>query len=341
MIPVKNIYYMLSYAFSMLKENGYKNVEIEKFNNISELFAYILCKGVTNLSKKGLGRNYLPKEEMISSIKGKINVSESIKTMSILRNQLVCNYDDFSVNNLNNKIIKSTLILLLKSDVSKKIKKNIRNSLVYFFEVDEIDLSRVDWIMKFNRNNREYMMLISICQLVVKGLIQSRNEGSHKLMDFLDEQRMSQLFEKFILKYYQKHHPNIRVSSPYINWQLDDEYNLMLPTMKTDIVLSHGNKTLIIDAKYYSRTTQENFKKQSIHSSNLYQIFTYVKNQSLAEPGKEISGMLLYAKTDNSLLKEGEYQMSGNKIYVSQLKLDQDFKFIKNYLDELLYKIFY
>lgn len=326
---------MLSYAFSILKEYGYKNVEVEEFNNIAELFASILCKGVSNLSKKGLGRNYIPKEAMISSIKGKINVTESIKTMSILRNQLVCIYDDFSINNVNNKIIKSTLILLLKSDVSEKIKKDITNSLVYFTEVDEIDLSRVDWTMKFNRNNREYMMLISICKLVVKGLIQSRNEGSYKLMDFLDEQRMSRLYEKFILKYYQKHHPNISVSSPYINWQLDDEYDLMLPTMKTDVVLSHGDETLIIDAKYYSKSTQENFKKHSIHSSNLYQIFAYVKNQSLAEPNKKISGMLLYAKTDNSMLEASDYNMSGNKISVRELNLNQDFECIKNDLDEL------
>ena len=48
--------------------------------------------------------------------------------------------------------------------------------------------------------------------------------------------------------------------------------------MQTDIHLQKGNNVLIIDAKYYSHTTQSQFNKNTIHSNNLYQIFTYVKN---------------------------------------------------------------
>ena len=45
-------------------------------------------------------------------------------------------------------------------------------------------------------------MLISICYLVVKGLLQTQSDGTIKLMDFLDEQRMHRLYEKFILERY-------------------------------------------------------------------------------------------------------------------------------------------
>ena len=48
--------------------------------------------------------------------------------------------------------------------------------------------------------------------------------------------------------------------------------------MQTDIHLQKENDVLIIDAKYYSHTTQSQFNKNTIHSNNLYQIFTYVKN---------------------------------------------------------------
>jgi hypothetical protein len=53
----------------------------------------------------------------------------------------------------------------------------------------------------------------------------------------------------------------------------------MLPVMQTDIMLSHGSKVLIIDAKYYSHTTQSQYDIHTLHSANLYQIFTYVKTK--------------------------------------------------------------
>ena len=35
MIPIQNVYYMLSYAFSTLQENEYKSIETEKFKRFS------------------------------------------------------------------------------------------------------------------------------------------------------------------------------------------------------------------------------------------------------------------------------------------------------------------
>ena len=37
MIPVQNIYYMLSYAFQALQAQNYKDLATEKFHNTAEL----------------------------------------------------------------------------------------------------------------------------------------------------------------------------------------------------------------------------------------------------------------------------------------------------------------
>ena len=73
--------------------------------------------------------------------------------------------------------------------------------------------------------------------------------------------------------------------------------------MKTDITLEYQGNILIIDTKYYSHTMQTNslFNSKTIHSGNLYQIFTYVKNKDIENSGK-VSGVLLYAKTTKRLL---------------------------------------
>ena len=49
--------------------------------------------------------------------------------------------------------------------------------------------------------------------------------------------------------------------------------------MRTDIMLCQGNNILIIDAKYYSHMTQQQYGTNTWHANNLYQIFTYVKNK--------------------------------------------------------------
>ena len=342
MIRIQNIYYMLAYAFQVLNEQGYRNIATEDFENTAELCAAILARGINIQIKRGLGKEYIPRTEALSSLRGKIDITESIKTQALQRKQLVCSYDEFSVNSYMNRIIKSTVLLLLRADITKARKKELRKVLVFFDDVDVIDLYSVNWNMQYNRNNQTYRMLISICFLVVKGLLQTQSDGTTKLMDFLDEQRMHRLYEKFILEYYRKEYPQITANASQIPWQLDDDMSAMLPVMQTDIMLSHGEKTLIIDAKYYAHSTQIQYDKHSLHSGNLYQIFTYVKNKEaeLADSPHEVSGMLLYAKTDEDIYPENAYRMSGNRIEVRTLNLDGDFDSIRKQLDGIAEKYF-
>lgn len=340
MIPVQNVYYMLAYAFQVLNEDGYKSVGTEQFDNVAELCAAILIKGFSLQLKRGLFREYVAEKEQLSSLRGKIEITESIKNQSLLRKQLVCTYDEFSVNSYPNRIIKTTMSVLMHSDIDKSYKKKIKQLMVYLRETQELDIHSINWIQKYNRNNQSYRMMISICYLVIKGLLQTTDDGKTKLMQFIDEQRMCRLYEKFILEYYRKEYPLVNVSSSQIRWQLDDDFDDMLPIMQSDIMLSYEDKILIIDAKYYQHTLQQQFDKYSIHSANLYQIFTYVKNKEAELMNKEhiVSGMLLYAKTDESVVPNHDYRMSGNIISVKTLDLSSDFSTVRLQLDDIVRK---
>lgn len=337
MIRIQNIYHMLAYAFQTLQGQGYRDVAAEEFDNTANLLAEILARGVSLQLKRGLGREYVDREEALSSPRGKIELSESLKTRSILRRQLVCSYDEFSTDTRMNRILKATIVLLVRLDIDKVRKKALRRLLPYFVDVGDVDLAHEDWHMRFDRNNQAYRMLMNVCWLVVKGLLQTQEDGSIRMMDLLDEQRMSHLYEKFILEYYRREHPKLSAGAPYIDWALDDGFDDMLPAMHTDITLEQGRTVLIIDAKYYSHTMQQQFDKRSVHSSNLYQIFTYVKNKevelSSIPKDHSVSGMLLYAKTDEEIQPDGVYQMSGNQISVRTLDLNQPFEEIRSQLD--------
>ena len=332
MIRIQNIYYMLSYAFQVLNEQGYKQIATEEFENVAELCSAILIKGVTSQIKRGLGKEYVEQTDSLASLRGKINISASVKGQTLLNKRMICSYDEFSVNSYMNRILRTTMETLIKSNISKNRKKQIRKLLIYFAEVEPLERERINWKLQYNKNNQTYQMLISVCYLILKGLLQTTTDGNTKLMDFLDEQRMCRLYEKFILEYYRKEHKEIKASASQIPWDLDDGYSEMLPIMQSDIILKSVDKTLVIDAKYYAHTTQSQYSTNTLHSGNLYQIFTYVKNLDTNKSGN-VAGMLLYAKTDEIVLPNNDYKMGGNQISVKTLNLDCEFAEIKIQLD--------
>ena len=338
MIPIQNIYYMLSYAFQVLNEQRYKNVATEHFENVADLCAAILIKGLSKQLKRGLMKDYIPKREPLTALRGKMEISETLKTNSIIKRQVLCSYDEFSENAYMNRIIKTTMLRLMVADVDKSRKKEMKKLLVFLSNVEPLPIYSINWNLRYDRNNQTYRMLISVCYLVLMGLSQTQSDGTTKLMDFLDEQRMHRLYEKFILEYFRKEHPELTVGAPQILWQLDDDFCDMLPVMQSDIVLEKDDNILIIDAKYYAHTTQQRFNKATVHSANLYQIFTYVKNkqEELKDRQVTVSGMLLYAKTDEQIVPDNTYQMSGNQISVKTLDLNCGFDEIREQLDSII-----
>lgn len=155
-------------------------------------------------------------------------------------------------------------------------------------------------------------------------------------MNTFTDAHMCRLFEKFVLEYYRKHHPEFKASAKQIAWNIvAEETNASLPILQTDVYLTFGDRTLIIDTKYYSKTLQVHYDKHTIHSHNQNQILTYVLNHDRERTGKT-DGMLLYAKTQEEFQPDGQMKWyNGNMIYYRNLDLNQNFEAIKNQLDNL------
>lgn len=330
---------MLSYAFQILTQDTYDDVAIESFDEMYDLLAAILAKGIGIQLKQGLYREYINRQEEISVLRGKINISGTIKNQLVHKRVLTCDFDDLSENNLFNQIIKTTVSLLLRNDtVKSKYKDDLKKKMLFFSNVDFLEPTSIRWSsIRFQRNNQTYRMLISICQLILEGMLMTTDTGEYRLASFLDEQRMCRLYEKFILEYYNRHYPELKVSASQIPWSVDDGVRTMLPMMQSDIHLQKDNTVLIIDAKYYNHTTQVQYNKHTLHSNNMYQIFTYVKNRDyeFGEEEHTVSGMLLYAKTEEEVQPNHVYQMHGNQISVRTLDLNLPFVDIAGQLNQI------
>lgn len=343
-IFIKNIYYMLSYAFTALTPAQDDEIAAEEFDNIHNLFAAILAKGIGRQLKQGLYREYLNRKEDMPTMRGKIDMQGTIKNKLARKQSLTCEYDELSENTLFNQILKTTVMLLIRhAKVDTQYKSDLKKEMLFFSAVDTIEPTSIKWsAIRFQRSNQSYRMLISLCQFILEGMLLTTDKGEYKMSSFVDEQRMCRLYEKFILEYFSREYPAIDVRASQIPWALDDGVGTMLPIMQSDITLSYGGKVLIIDAKYYSHTTQVQYDRHTLHSNNLYQIFTYVKNKDaeFGDKPHEVSGLLLYAQTDESVQPDNTYMMSGNKISVKTLDLNCDFSEIKGQLNTIADKYF-
>ena len=341
-ILIKNIYYMLTYAFQILRQSNYDDIAAEDFENIHDMFAAILGKGVAQQLKHGLYREYVNKSDNLTTLRGKLDISGTIKNKLQHKQSLFCFYDELSENNLLNQVIKTTMLLLIKQKNVKLVNKSIlKKDLLFFDSVDYIEPELIRWnSIRYQRNNQSYRMLINICRLVIDGLLLSTEKGIIKMATFLDDQRMSHLYEKFILEYFRYHHPELRANPDQVQWNLDDDNDMWLPNMITDITLkSKDGRVLILDAKYYGQQMQSNFDVQTYRNGNLYQIFTYVKNYDKHHTGK-VSGMLLYAKTSEEFQPVNSFLMGGNKISVDYLDLNLPFKEIAGQLEKIVQEFF-
>ena len=335
-ILIKNVYHMLSYAFQELRRNNYDYISGEDFEHIHDLFAEILYKGISFQLKQGLYREYVERHETIPVLKGKLDIKETIKNRVARKQVLSCEFDELSEDNVFNRILKTTAgILIRQRNVSSQRKSQLKSLMPFFDGVGLVDPFNIHWnTLRFQRNNQTYKMLMNICYFILDGMLLTTETGSYKMATF-SEEHMSRLFEKFVLEYYRAHHKGLSAYPDQITWDIDNTDSAViafLPSMKTDITLHKGDRTLIIDTKFYGHMMQEKFDKKTIHSGNLYQIFTYVKNKDKDNTGN-VTGMLLYARTQEEIAPDMDAVFGGNRILVKTLDLNCDFPVIRFQLD--------
>lgn len=338
-ILIKNVYYMLTYAFKELRQNHYEQIAGESFENIHDLFAEILCKGIAYLLKQGLHREYIAVSEQLPTLRGKLDLQGTIRQQVARRQRLACVHDELSENNLFNQIIKAAVELLLNhSDVNGRRKHTLRRLMLFFDGVESVAPADIPWSrLRYDRNSRTYQMLHGLCYFLLKSQLLTTEEGQVKMAQFSDE-HMNLLFQRFVLEYYRRHHKDFNACAKQIKWDLESSDSLssaMLPVMQSDITLSLGERTLIIDTKYYSRILQSNFEKVTLRSPHIYQIHSYVTNEDRNHTGR-VDGLLLYALTEEGAVPFSARTHDGNILMAHTLNLNVDFVEIKRQLEDLV-----
>jgi len=341
-IPIENIYYLLCYAWNKLDEKERVNVSIDDKTELLDLFAKILINATKMLLKRGIDKNYVDHTEELPGVKGKVQISQTLKSNLLFKQRTICTFDDFSANIISNRILVSTIYRLTRT---KGLDKQLKYELVSLqrmlsgIKLIEITNSLFKQVT-LNRNNRFYGFVMNVCQIIFESTLPSEEQGKYKFSDFTrDDKKMNQLFEAFIRNFYKIEQQKYKtVKKEIIKWQFENSDNdsyQYLPQMETDITLENENEKIIIDAKFYRETMTVNYDKVKIKSTNLYQLFSYLLNQQDTNlKTLNATGILLYPtiETDYNL----NFKYNGHKIQIRTINLNSNWKNISSRLKEII-----
>jgi len=326
-IPIQNIYYLLSYSWNNLDEKDRVKVSTDGITKLVDLLAKVLINSTRILLKRGIEQSYIEVHAELAGIKGKLAVSETIKTNLLNKQKTICQYDEFSPNVLLNQVLLTTLLQLMRTrNLDSDLKKSIRSLICMFPDVQPVEIrSSLFPQIRYNRNNKFYHFVMNICQLIHESSLPSQETGYWNFIDFTrDEVKMHKVFENFVYNFYRLEQNEFQVRREQINWQFsvtDPGHLSFVPNMLTDITLQNSEIKIIIDTKYYTETLAQRFETKKVKSANLYQLFSYLLNQEDgSERNQNASGILLYPTIDDDYNMEYDYK--NHKIFIRTINLN-------------------
>ena len=332
-IPLQNIYYILSYCSGILPEKQEVEVTGIAKTDLLDLFTDTFIKRLSIFIKKGFYKEYIPHEESLATVKGKILFKESVAQASLVKARLICDYDEFSSNIIYNQILKATIHLLINhSTLKKSLKERLKNSYPYFHEIDLIQIRDKDFEkIKIHRNNREYRFLLEICRLIHKYTFIDEQSGDLSFMDFDTNGKMNEVFESFVRNFYSMEQNEYKVYQETVHWKVGEILKgneRLIPKMQTDMCLVNKRKKIIIDTKYYQKAFEKNYRgEDKVISANLFQLYSYLSNAGRRD---FMEGILLYPQTDKEV--DMAFEMNGYTIKILTVNLNQHWSGIRNQL---------
>jgi 5-methylcytosine-specific restriction enzyme subunit McrC len=342
-IPIQNLFYLLLYAWDVLEESEAVEIDAAECTQLVDLFARVLHRATEHILRRGLDRGYLALRSELPGIRGKVDISASVKAGAFSKGKAVCEFDEFTHDVLHNRILKSTIRrMLLVPDLDESLREELGQTFQRLHQIAEIALSDAAFrSVQLNRNNREYRLPMEVCRIIHNSQLIEDSPGEVRFMDFFrDERRMRVLFETFVRNFYRRETRGtaFRVCRNRLEWARtrgSAAAMQRLPFMRTDVRLRSRRRTILVETKFVPRMYQTYFGRETLRSNHLYQLFAYLVNLGDHEAGRRsLEAILLYPTVSASC--DLEYEMFGYRVRVFALDLNRRWQFVHDDLLRLL-----
>ena len=237
-----------------------------------EIFISMFLEELTKLVQKGIKSDYVQKEENLKFLKGKLKISEQIKQNSVHKERFFVEYQEFSSNRVENRLIKTTLQYLYKKSKLNKNQQRIREFLFVFDEVEISHNIKIDFEkVKINRQMKDYEQVLLWCKTFLFENSFSPYKGNDIAFALLFD--MNLLFESYVYDYLRKNCNFENIKNQHKKHHLAYENGNGKFALKPDIVIDDGK--IILDTKW--KILIENKSNNGISQSDMYQLYAYGK----------------------------------------------------------------
>lgn len=317
----KNILFKM---LKTLKKSPFKKLNKTNIRNsrfhILEIFISMFLEELSELIKKGLKSEYISYENNENFLKGKIKLNEQLRKNILNKERFYLEFDEYTSNRVENKLIKTTLKKLYSFSKSSKNKQRIREYLFVFKEVDiskniDLDFKKC----KLDKSTIYYEQILNWCKIFLSNKSFNPYKGEDTAYAILFD--MNLLFESYVASYFKKKFKNLNIKTQ------DSRYTLLenpkIFRLKPDIVIEDK---IILDTKW--KLINKNEKNLNISQSDMYQMYAYAKKYKLNNI------FLIYPKSINFESSQESYFIYEDEIKLKVLCFD-----CKNFSIDVLEKL--
>ena len=258
-----------------------------KNKNIYEMFISLFIQSVDTLVHKGLKSQYIEKEDNQYFLKGKLKFNEHIKRNYIHKERFYVEFDEYLQDRIENRLLKSTIALLLKKSNDVENKKRLRQQLSLFDDINlsnnyDIDFKKVN----VHRGMEYYSLPLQFSELFLKHKSFTSLRGKEDVFALLFP--MEKVFENYMQFVLNNSKTNLGITSVIPNGYNGD-YLLKngkceMTNQQPDYLLEMKDNSIIIsDAKWKLLDISSNNTKKckedekvNISSNDAYQLFSYL-----------------------------------------------------------------
>ena len=278
-----------------LKNSPFKNIEKASLKRqkfpILEIFISLFLHELDLLVKKGIKRNYVVQERNVWFLKGKFKAGNNIKHNLTHKERFYCEFDEFTDNIKENKLIKTCLQHLAKVSRKEENKQKIKEFLFIFAEIDASKNIKYDSasLNNLNRLSNYYADTLQRVKIFLLGESVVNFAWSTLALSLLFP--MEKIFENYVAKKLKHCYPHRDIRTQDTTHYLVEYHNERRKfNMRPDIVIA--NKAIIADTKWKVIDQEDAQSNYNVSQADMYQLFAYAKKYNAK------SVYLIYPKTD-------------------------------------------
>lgn len=339
-VPIQNVYRLLLYAWDLIGSREAVDVEQEGYTELHDLFAHVLAETVGTLLARGLDRGYVPRDDSVQGVRGKLDWAGTLKHNELASARTRCRFDDLEYDVVHNRIIKATLRRLQEIDLHPKNRTAARKLEMKLDAVQDVRITAHDFrLVQLHGNNRLYEFAIGLCWVIHESLMIDPRSGRLRFRDYAaTPQGMGSLFQSFVRNFYRLEQRRFSSRGAKVDWHAVGGSATdirRLPEMVCDIVLEAPDRCIVLDTKFYAEALVGRGKEKKVISEHLYQILAYVQNRSAGDGGTRLhDGILLYPVVNERF--GFDYRLLGHRVQVRSVDLMQPWPEIRQSLLALL-----